>query len=150
MGFCAAGVLARLMLPLLWGQTTMVAADILVVDDDADFRWLLITLLEADPRVRVAGEAGDGEAAVELVRQEAPRIVLMDLMMPRVDGLEATRRIKRVAPETKVVVLSALPDEPYRRMAQDSGADVFINKRNTVTALLPAIRGLVEGAADAE
>ena len=128
----------------------MVAADILVVDDDADFRWLLITLLEADPRVRVAGEAGDGEAAVELVRQEAPRIVLMDLMMPRVDGLEATRRIKRVAPETKVVVLSALPDEPYRRMAQDSGADVFINKRNTVTALLPAIRGLVEGAADAE
>jgi DNA-binding NarL/FixJ family response regulator len=61
----------------------MTPASILIVDDDADFRWLLLTLLEADPRVRVAGEAGDGEAAVDFVRQEAPRIVLLDLMMPR-------------------------------------------------------------------
>jgi DNA-binding NarL/FixJ family response regulator len=70
----------------------------------------------------------------------------MDLMMLRCDGLEATRQIKRAAPETKVVVLSALPDEPYRRMAIDSGADVFLNKRDTVTALLPVIRSLTEGA----
>jgi DNA-binding NarL/FixJ family response regulator len=62
------------------------------------------------------------------------------------DGLEATRRIKQLAPATKVVVLSALPDEPYRRMAHDSGADVFLNKRDTATALLPAIWGLTEGA----
>ena len=70
-------------------------ASVLVVDDDADFRWLLIALLEADPRVYIAGEAGDGEAAVDRVRQEAPRIVLMDLMMPRRDGLEATGRPPR-------------------------------------------------------
>ncbi len=51
------------MLPLSWGKPAMRRANILVVDDDADFRWLLLTLLEADPRVRVAGEAADGEAA---------------------------------------------------------------------------------------
>jgi DNA-binding NarL/FixJ family response regulator len=128
----------------------MTPLNILVVDDDADFRWLLLTLLEADPGVRVAGEAADGEAAVDLVRQKAPSIVLMDLMMPRRDGLEATRQIKRAAPETKVVVLSALPDEPYRRMALESGADVFLSKLDTGTALLPALTGLVERAADAE
>jgi DNA-binding NarL/FixJ family response regulator len=126
----------------------MTPASILIVDDDADFRWLLLTLLEADPRVRVAGEAGDGEAAIDFVRQEAPRIVLLDLMMPRSDGLEATRRIKQMAPGTKVVVLSALTDGP--RMAQDSGADVFINKLETVTALLPMIRLLSDISADTE
>jgi DNA-binding NarL/FixJ family response regulator len=122
----------------------MTPAHVLVVDDDADFRWLLTALLHTDPSVCVAGEAGDGEAAVALVLQEAPSIVLMDLMMARVEGLAATRRIKQVAPSTKVIVLSALPDEPYRRLARDSGADVFLNKRDTATALLPAIRGLTE------
>ena len=122
----------------------MTPAHVLVVDDDADFRWLLTALLHTDPSVCVAGEAGDGEAAVALVLQEAPSIVLMDLMMARIDGLAATRRIKQVAPSTKVIVLSALPDEPYRRLARDSGADVFLNKRDTATALLPAIRGLTE------
>ena len=123
----------------------MTPAQVLVVEDDADFRWLLTAILHTDPDVRVAGEAGDGEAAVALVRQDAPSIVLMDLMMPLMDGLEATRRIKQVAPATKVVVLSALPDEPYRRLAHDSGADVFLSKRDAATALLPAIKQLTEG-----
>ena len=122
------------------------SAHVLLVEDDVDFRWLLGTLLDAEPGVCVTGEAGDGEAAVALVLQDTPSIVLMDLMMPHMDGLEATRRIKRAAPATKVVILSALPDEPYRRLAHDSGADVFLNKRDTVTALLPAIRGLTEGS----
>lgn len=123
----------------------MTPARVLVVEDDADFRWLLTALLNTDPDVCVAGEAEDGETAVTLALQDAPSIVLMDLMMPRVDGLEATRRIKQAAPATKVVILSALPDEPYRRLAHDSGADVFLNKRDTATTLLPAIRGLTEG-----
>jgi DNA-binding NarL/FixJ family response regulator len=128
----------------------MTPTKILVIDDDADFRQLLITLLQADPRVRVSGQAGDGEAALDLVRRESPGIVLMDLMMPRVDGLEATRRIKRVAPETKVVVLSSVADERYRRLAFDSGADVFLNKRDTVIALVPTIRNLVAGVAEGQ
>jgi len=128
-----------------WADLAMTPAKVLVIDDDADFRQLLVTLLQADPRVYVSGQAGDGEAALDLVRRETPRIVLMDLMMPRVDGLEATRRIKRVAPETKVVVLSSIADERYRRLAFDSGADVFLNKRDTLTALTPTIGNLIEG-----
>jgi len=62
--------------------------------------------------------------------------------MPHVEGLGATRRIKQLAPATKVVVLSALPDEPYRRLAHDSGADVFLNKRGTATELTPQSVGL--------
>lgn len=121
----------------------MTPAKVVVVDDDADFRELLVKLLQADPRLYVSGQASDGEAAVDLVRRESPRIVLMDLMMPLVDGLEATRRIKRVAPGTKVAVLSSVADERYRRLAYDSGADVFLNKRDTVTELLPTIRDLI-------
>jgi DNA-binding NarL/FixJ family response regulator len=95
--------------------------------------------------LRVSGQAGDGEAALDLVRQEAPSVVLMDLMMPRLDGLEATRRIKRVAPEIKVIILSSVADPGNRRLAYDCGADVFVDKRDMVTILLAAIRNLVEG-----
>lgn len=123
----------------------MTPAKILVIDDDEDFRQLLVALLQTDPHVRVSGQAGDGEAALDLVRRESPRIVLIDLMMPRVDGIEATRRIKHAAPQTKVVVLSSIADERYRRLAFDNGADVFLNKRDTLIALGPTIRNLVEG-----
>jgi DNA-binding NarL/FixJ family response regulator len=120
-------------------------AKIVVVDDDADFRQLLVTLVQLDPRLRVAGQAGDGEAALEIVRREAPTIVLMDLMMPGLDGLEATRHIKRVLPEIKVIMLSSVADQQHRRLAHDSGADVFVDKRDMVTTLLATIRSLVAG-----
>ena len=123
----------------------MTPARIVVVDDDADFRQLLVTLVQLDPRLCVSGQAGDGETALELVRQEAPSIVLMDLMMPRLDGLEATRRIKRVVPGIKVILLSSVADPQYRRLAYDSGADVFVDKRDMATTLLAAIRTLAGG-----
>jgi DNA-binding NarL/FixJ family response regulator len=121
----------------------MPIAKIVVVDDDADFRQLLVTLVQLDPRLRVSGQASDGETALELVRREAPSLVLMDLMMPRLDGLEATRRIKRVVPDIKVIILSSVADPQHRRLAYDSGADVFVDKRDMVTTLLATIRTLV-------
>lgn len=121
----------------------MPTAKIVVVDDDADFRQLLVTLVQLDPRLCVSGQASDGETALELVWREAPSLVLMDLMMPRLDGLEATRRIKRVVPEIKVIILSSVADPQHRRLAYDSGADVFIDKRDMVTTLLATIRTLV-------
>jgi DNA-binding NarL/FixJ family response regulator len=117
---------------------------VLVVDDDEDIRRLLALTLSRDPRVTVVGAVGDGEAAVEFVRYERPEVVLMDLLMPRLDGLEATRRIKQEWPRTKVIVLTALTEEAYRLAGYNNGADGFLNKREIATALLPAIREIAE------
>ncbi len=85
-------------------------------------------------------EADDGVAAVDLVRHEQLHIVLIDIMMPRLDGLKATRLIKQEWPETKVVVVTSVPDESYRRAAYASDADAYLDKRD-IRALLPIFAG---------
>ena len=77
--------------------------------------------------------------ALSLVRQERPDVVVMDVMMPRLDGLEAIRRIKREWPDTKVLVLTHLTDDDTRREAFEKGADAFLNKRDMASALVAAI-----------
>ena len=78
--------------------------------------------------------------AVSLVRQERPDVVVIDVMMPRLDGLEATRRIKQEYPATKVLVLTSLTDDATRSEAFEKGADAFLDKREIATVLLPTIR----------
>jgi DNA-binding NarL/FixJ family response regulator len=117
-----------------------VAARVLIVDDDLEVRWLVAFVLRRDPHVTLVGEADDGEAAIELVRQERPDVVVIDVMMPRVDGIEATRRIKREWPGTKVLALTSLTDDETRRAAFVNGADSFLNKRDIASTLVPAIR----------
>jgi len=112
---------------------------VLIVDDEVDICWLVAFVLRQDPNLAVAGEAIDGEMAVSLVRQERPDVVLMDVMLPRLDGLEATRRIKREWPDTKVLVLTNLTDDVTRREAFETGADAFISKRDIASGLVPAI-----------
>jgi DNA-binding NarL/FixJ family response regulator len=87
----------------------------------------------------LAGEATDGEMAISLVRQERPDVVVIDVMMPRLDGLEAIRRIKREWPDTKVLVLTHLTDDDTRREAFEKGADAFLDKRDIASGLVPAI-----------
>lgn len=118
---------------------------ILIVDDDQGFREMVKRLLEREPEVSVVGEAGDGEEAVHRARELRPDVILMDIAMPRVDGLEATRRIKAERPETKVLILTIHNEEAYRRAAQASGADVFLPKKTLMADLLPAIRRLMGG-----
>ena len=79
---------------------------LLLVDDQGMFREGLRTLLSLQRDFEIVGEAGDGTAAVEAVRKEKPEVVLMDLRMPRVGGVEATRRIKAAQPEVRVIVLT--------------------------------------------
>lgn len=103
-------------------------ARVLLVDDDEDIVWLIAIVLQADPPLKLVGKAVDGESAVAMVRQHRPDVVLMDLMMPGFDGLEATRRIKEQWPETKILVLTSLTENDFREVAYDSGADGFLNK----------------------
>ena len=79
---------------------------LLLVDDQGMFREGLRTLLSLQRDFEIVGEAGDGAAAVEAVQKEKPEVVLMDLRMPRVGGVEATRRIKAAQPEVRVIVLT--------------------------------------------
>lgn len=112
---------------------------VLIVDDQVDGCWLAAFVLRRDPNLVLAGEATDGEMALSLVRQERPDVVVMDIAMRRLDGLEATSQIKRKWPETKVVVLTHLTDDNTRREAFEKGADAFLDKRDMVSALVPAI-----------
>src|SRR6266404_8104286 len=112
---------------------------VLIVDDEVDSCWLVAFVLRRDPNLALAGEATDGEMALSLVSQERPDVVVTDIKMPRLDGLEATRRIKREWPDTKVLVLTHLTDDHTRREAFEKGADAFLNKRDMASALVPAI-----------
>src|ERR1700687_1117134 len=87
------------------------ALRILVVDDNADIRVLVTFVLSRDPTFVLVGEAENGESALAFVRQHRPDVVVMDLLMPSVGGLEATRQIKHESPGTKVLVLTSLNDD---------------------------------------
>ena len=118
-------------------------ATILIVDDHHGFRGIVKRLLLRELEVHSVEEARDGEEALQVARNVPPDIVLMDISMPRVDGLEATRRLKAERPETKVIILTVHQDDAYRQAALDSGADAFIAKENVLADLFPTIRQLV-------
>jgi DNA-binding NarL/FixJ family response regulator len=88
------------------------------------------------------GEAEDGAEAIRLVHLLQPDIVLMDLVMPQVNGLEALRRIKAERPETKVIIMTVHTEDAYRRTAEASGTDAFLLKKTLGTVLLPTIQCL--------
>ena len=111
---------------------------VVVVDDDPDLVWLMRVSLQLERDISVVGEAEEGETAVALALREKPDVVVMDLMMPRIDGLEATKRIKRAQPTVKVLAVSSLSVDNANR----GGADGFLSKRDVVTALAPMIRPL--------
>jgi len=118
---------------------------ILIVDDNQGVRTTLKRILQKERQFRVVGEAGDGSEALELARMLAPDLILMDLAMPRVNGLEATQRIKAERPETKVIIFTRYQEDAYRQAAAQSGADAFLPKRTRIPELLATIRQVVEG-----
>lgn len=118
---------------------------ILIVDDHGLFRAGLRALLENKPDIRIAGEAGDGETAVRLTRELEPDIVLMDVSMPSISGIEATRRIKEVSPNTRVLALTVHEDDSMLREMVRAGASGYIIKRAVESDLLNAIQVVSQG-----
>jgi DNA-binding NarL/FixJ family response regulator len=115
-------------------------ATILIVDDNPRLRALIRRIATQKPALQVVGEAEDGAEAIRLVHLLQPDIVLMDLVMPQVNGLEAMRQIKVEHPETKVIIMTVHTEDAYRRTAEANGADAFLLKKTLMTTLLPTIR----------
>lgn len=113
---------------------------ILVVDDDEGFRAALRRLLTPQGgRPVQLEEAADGEEAVRAVAASPPDVVIMDLTMPRTNGVEATRRLRSQWPDLPVIILTAHDDPVYERAARAAGADGFLLKKTAGTALWPAL-----------
>jgi DNA-binding NarL/FixJ family response regulator len=117
---------------------------LVLVDDDPDHRLIVRYILDsAADTITIVGEAADGEEALAMVRRERPDIVITDLVMPGLNGVELTRRIRHELPETKIILISSHTEDAYRLMASDSGADAFVNKDVIVENLLAAIRDVI-------
>ncbi len=121
---------------------------LLTADDDQRFQAIVRRCLEENPDFSLVGQATDGEQAVRLARELQPDVVLMDISMPGMNGLEATRQIKSRQPRTKVVIVTLHDEEAYRMAATENGADSFLCKKTLLTTLLPTIRQVMaEGQA---
>jgi DNA-binding NarL/FixJ family response regulator len=117
-------------------------ATILIVDDNPRFRALLRQISGQHADFRVVGEAEDGREAILRTHELQPDLVLMDLILPQINGLEATRQIKATYPATKIIIVTVHTEDAYRRAAEASGADAFLLKKTLMTSLLPTMRDM--------
>lgn len=120
--------------------------NILLVDDQPTVRQGLRMRLALESDVQIVGEASDATAALELAPVLCPDVVVMDIEMPGIDGLAATRELHTVAPHSAVVILTLYDDAATRRRAHDAGAVAFVGKHEAAEALPAAIRQAAEGA----
>lgn len=120
---------------------------VLLVDDQELIRLGFRLVLEAEPDIEVIGEAADGDEAIRAVLADAPDVVLMDIRMPRTDGITATREIVRAHPETRVLVLTTFDLDEYAFGALDAGAGGFLLKDAQRSELTAAIRAVHRGDA---
>jgi NarL family two-component system response regulator LiaR len=118
---------------------------VLIADDHALLREGTRELLRQDPCIQVVAEASDGEEAVALVSLMEPDVAIVDIAMPKVDGIEATKRIKASRPDTKVLMLSAYEDDDLLVDVIESGADGYLLKTARGHELVAAIRALHSG-----
>ena len=118
---------------------------VLLVDDHSLVRRGFRRMLEDEADIRVVGEASDGEEAVKLAREFKPQVIVMDCALPGINGLQATRKILQLLPETLVLMLSMHTEETWVRQAIDAGARGYVLKNAMDLELSSAIRRLVKG-----
>ena len=120
---------------------------VLIVDDHQVVRQGLRTFLELQDDIVVVGEAGDGLQAVEMVQQHQPDVCLMDLVMPRLDGIAATRQVKSLAADVKVIALTSFTEDEKVFPAIQAGASGYLLKDVSPDELVEAIRAAYQGEA---
>lgn len=118
---------------------------VVIVDDHNMVRKGLMVLLEAYDDLEIAGEASDGQYAVDLCRRACPDVVLMDMIMPNLDGIAATRQILEACPQTRVIALTSYSDEDHIQAALKAGAISYMMKDISGDELAGAIRRAHEG-----
>jgi DNA-binding NarL/FixJ family response regulator len=121
------------------------AARLLVVDDHAFMRLGIKAILDRDATLEVVGEARDGRAAIQCCRELRPDLILMDVSMPEMDGIEATRRIKAEFPSTSVLILTAHADYRLLMDAVKAGAAGYVLKGEHPNHVLDAVRAVLDG-----
>jgi NarL family two-component system response regulator LiaR len=120
---------------------------VLLVDDHSMVREGVRAFLVTQPDITVVGEAGSGEEAIKLAAQHVPDVILMDLIMPEMDGVEATRRVKQVSPRSQVVVLTSYHEDEHIFPALKAGALSYILKDVSAQELASAVRKAALGEA---
>jgi DNA-binding NarL/FixJ family response regulator len=118
---------------------------VLIADDEDLMRAGLIELLTADPEIEIVGQASTGREAVERARVLAPDVVLMDVRMPDLDGIAATRELAQSAPDTKVLILTTFEQDDYVFDALRAGASGFLLKRTRPEELIAAVHTIAAG-----
>lgn len=121
--------------------------NILIVDDDALICKSLALTLAKEPDMQVAGTASDGAQAVDMCEKNLPDLVLMDIRMPEVDGIQATRLLKKRFPHIRVVMLTTFQDKPNIEMALKAGAEGYLLKTDRITDIAAKLRVLAQGTA---
>ena len=115
---------------------------VLLADDHKDLRKELRMILDAESDIQVIGEAANGQQAVDMAKKLRPAVVVMDISMPKLNGLDATQQIRQDLPTTKVLICSAHSGEAYVESAMEVGADGYINKLTSLDILVAAIRAV--------
>jgi DNA-binding NarL/FixJ family response regulator len=123
----------------------MLETTIVLAEDHPIVRQGLKTVLDAEPDFRVIGEAGDGPQAVQLVERLRPQVLVLDLLMPGLSGLEVARQVRQRVPETRVIVLSMHANEAYVLEALRHGAAAYVLKEVSSAELVQAVRAVVAG-----
>jgi DNA-binding NarL/FixJ family response regulator len=123
----------------------MTPVRVLLVDDDDLMRAGIAAVLSSDDTIEVVGEAADGRAAVERAIELSPDVVLMDVRMPNLDGIAATRELLGISPDVKVVVLTTFEQDEYVFGALNAGASGFLLKRTKPEELIGAIHTIAAG-----
>jgi DNA-binding NarL/FixJ family response regulator len=120
---------------------------VLLADDHTVVRQGLKALLGAEPDIEIVGEAENGRQSIQLARELQPDVIVMDIAMPALNGLEATRQITHALPKTKVIILSSYSDDEYVHQLTEAGAAGYLVKQTAANELLKAIREAQRGNA---